>query len=354
MPDEPIETQKRKIEHIEIVLNKDTQYRNKTTMLEQVEVVPNGRSIDPENVDTSVELLGKKISAPLFVSGMTGGHASTLEINKSIAIGASKANIPMGLGSQRAMLENPDLAYTYEVKKFANVVLIGNIGAGKLQKYSDGRIQSMLDSVKADMLAIHTNPGQESVQPEGDIDFRGAYERICEVAKRIKQPVLLKEVGNGISKEVARRFEGKIYGIDVQGAGGTTWIGVETYRSKGSYGKAFWDWGIPTALSVLEVKSVFSGHVWASGGIRSPSDVLKSIAIGADLCGLAQPVLVSQNKKGAAGVYELIEGMIDGLRTSMARLGFGSIEELRKAKVRLGWPLAELTEQRGIVINNLE
>ncbi|MCL5115303.1 MAG: alpha-hydroxy-acid oxidizing protein, partial [Candidatus Marsarchaeota archaeon] len=161
MPDEPIETQKRKMEHIEIILNKDTQYRNKTTMLEYVEVVPNGRSIDPENVDTSTELLGRKISGPLFVSGMTGGPAGTLEINRNIAMGVSKANIPMGLGSQRAMLENPDLTYTYEVKKFADIVLLGNIGAGQLLKYRNDRIQSMLDSVKADMLAIHTNPGQD-------------------------------------------------------------------------------------------------------------------------------------------------------------------------------------------------
>ncbi|MCL5099547.1 MAG: type 2 isopentenyl-diphosphate Delta-isomerase [Candidatus Marsarchaeota archaeon] len=353
MPDEPIETQKRKVEHIDIVLNKDTQYRNKTTMLEYIEVIPKGKRINIDDVDTSMELIGKRISAPLFISGMTGGPAATLEINKNIAIGASRAGIPMGLGSQRAMLEDPNLKFTYEVKKFADLILIGNIGAEKLRKYTDDRIQEMLDDVKADMLAIHTNPGQESVQPEGNVDFKGAYERICEVAKSVRQPTLLKEVGNGISKEVAKRFEGKIYGIDVQGAGGTTWIGVETYRSKGAYGKAFWDWGIPTALSVLEVKSVFSGHVWASGGIRSASDVLKSVALGADMCGIAKPALVSQNKGGADEVYRFISSIAEGLRDSMAQLGFSSIDELRKAKIRLNGPLAKLAEQRELTIKNL-
>ncbi len=354
MPDEPLETQKRKIEHIEIVLNRDTQYHDKTTMLEHVEVIPFGGAIGAKDVDISTELVDRSISAPVFISGMTGGPAATFEINKSIAIGAAKASIPMGVGSQRAMVENRDLTFTYDVKKLAgDMVLLGNIGASKLLKYSPQVVQEALDAISADMLAIHTNPGQESVQPEGDIDFRGAYDKVCEVAKSIRQPAVLKEVGNGISKEVAAKFEGRIYGIDVQGAGGTTWIGVETYRSKGSYGKAFWDWGVPTALSVLEVKSVFSGHVWASGGIRSPVDVLKSIAIGAEMCGVAKPVLVSQNRGGAEEVYRFISTMKDGLKQEMARLGFSSLKELRTAKVRLGGRLGDLAEQRGLEIRNL-
>ncbi len=349
MPDGPTETQKRKIEHIEIVLNRDTQYHDKTTMLEYVEVMPAGGAVSVNDVDISTEVVGRGIEAPMFISGMTGGPSATFEINKNIAIGAAKAGIPMGVGSQRAMVENHDLAYTYAVKKLAgDMVLLGNIGASKLLSYSPQVVQEMLDAISADMLAVHTNPGQESVQPEGDIDFRGAYGRVCEVAKSIRQPTMLKEVGNGISKEVAAKFEGKIYGIDVQGAGGTTWIGVETYRSKGSYGKAFWDWGVPTALSVLEVRSVFSGHVWASGGIRSPADVLKSIAIGAEMCGVAKPVLVVQNRGGSDEVYRFIESMKGGLRQEMARLGYSSIKELRTAKVRIGGQLAELARQRGL------
>ncbi|MGC8538234.1 MAG: type 2 isopentenyl-diphosphate Delta-isomerase [Candidatus Micrarchaeia archaeon] len=347
MSGEQESTPQRKLEHIRIILNNDTQYHNKTTMLENVKVLPYGPSLDPDNVDISTTLIGKHINAPLFISGMTGGPAATLKINEDIAIAASKAGIPMGVGSQRAMVESPDMSFTYDMKRFAkNLFLIGNIGASELLKYDKDRIQNMLDSINADMLALHTNPGQESVQPEGNINFKGVYQKICELSGGIKQPVIVKEVGNGISKEVARKLNGKVQWIDTQGAGGTTWIGVETYRSKGSYGKAFWDWGVPTALSVLEVRSVFSGHVWASGGIRTPADIVKALALGAEMCGMAKPILVNENKEGSEGVYRFIASTIAGVKAEMAKLGFNSIGELKSAKVEIGGRLKDLTEQR--------
>lgn len=353
LPDESKETQDRKIQHIDIILNKDTQYRGKTTMFEHIEVLPNEKPVDKSKVDITTTLLGKKLGAPIFVSGMTGGHPATLEINRNIALGISKLNIPMGVGSQRAMIEKKDLACSYDVKKFAkDIILIGNMGGTRLLKYGNEEIQEMLDSIDADMLALHTNPGQESVQPEGDIDFRGVYERVCDLAKSIRQPVILKEVGNGISLEVARKMRGKVFAVDVQGAGGTTWIGVETYRSKGSYGQAFWDWGIPTALSVIESKEGFKGPVWASGGIRSADDIIKAIAIGAEMCGMAEPVLVAQNRGGADGVYKFLSSMIDEASTRMGMLGFGSIDELKRAKVKIGEPLSSLIKQRGIKLDS--
>ncbi len=351
MPDEAVarETQDRKMQHINIIINEDTQYKEKTTMLELVDIKPKKGKIDPNSVDIEASLVGKKISSPIFISGMTGGHPVAMEINKNIAIAASKLKIPMGVGSQRAMLENEALAYTYDVKKFASpLILIGNMGANRLPKYDNKRIQKMLDSVKADIIAIHTNPGQESVQPEGDIDFRGVYERIVDLAKSIKQPVIVKEVGNGISKEIAKMFNKKVFAIDVQGAGGTTWIGVETFRSKGSYGNAFWDWGIPTALSVLEAKSEFKGQVWSSGGIRNPIDIVKSIAIGADMCGIAKPVIVAERKGGSEGVYNFMNDMINGVKNEMAALGFSSIKELKNAKISFKEPLKSILKDRKI------
>lgn len=354
MPDESRETQQRKIEHIDIALHKDTEYHNKTTLFECIEVLPSGGSIKQGGVDISTTLLGRKVGAPLFVSGMTGGHALTFEINKNIATAVSKVNIPMGVGSQRAMVENKDLTFSYDVKKVASsIILIGNIGASRLLKYDNSKIQDMLDAINADMLAVHTNPGQESVQPEGDIDFSGVYERICEVADEIRQPTILKEVGNGISKEVAKKINGKVSIIDVQGAGGTTWIGIEVYRSKGGYGRTFWDWGIPTALSVLESKSVFQGPVWASGGIRTPLDILKALAIGAEMCGMAKPILISENKGGAEGVYKFLTDMMNGLKDEMGRFGFSTIDELKNAKVRIRGPLADLLKQRRIRVGNV-
>jgi isopentenyl-diphosphate delta-isomerase len=351
MPDEKEAkaTEDRKIQHINIILTKETQYREKTTMLECVRVEPHGGAISSKEVDLSVAILGRKIAAPLFVSGMTGGHPVTFQINKNIAEAASKLGIPMGVGSQRAMAENQSLSYTYNVKKYSpNITLIGNIGASKLPAYTNEQIKGILDYIKADMLAIHTNPGQESVQPEGDLDFRGILKRIKGLKPDITQSIILKEVGNGISKEVASALNGAVDAIDVQGAGGTTWIGVETYRSKGSYGEAFWDWGIPTALSVLECRSTFKGPVFSSGGIRSASDIIKSIAIGASACGIAKPVIMAERKGGAEGVYLSIKGLLDGVKDGMAEMGFENIEQLRNAKVSFSEPLSSVLKQRGI------
>jgi isopentenyl-diphosphate Delta-isomerase len=349
MTDEAGQTKNRKLEHINIVLTKETQYRKKTTMFEFVDLAPSKRKVDPSEVDIGTSLIGKRISAPLFVSGMTGGHPKALEINKDIAIAASDVGIPMGLGSQRAMIEDKSLTYTYDVKKFApDLILIGNIGASKLTTYSTKVIQEMLDSVKADILAVHTNPGQESVQPEGDISFIGVLERITEAAATIKQPLIVKEVGNGISKEVAAMLDGKVYGIDIQGAGGTTWIGIELYRSREDHRSVLWDWGMPTALSLIESKSAFHGPVWASGGIRDAKQVAKALALGADMCGMAQPVIASQARGGISGVTTYLNGMIGDLKKEMAGLGVRSIPELRKLDISFRDPLADILKQRGI------
>ncbi|HUC39029.1 MAG TPA: type 2 isopentenyl-diphosphate Delta-isomerase, partial [Candidatus Acidoferrum sp.] len=339
----------RKIEHIKIIVESNTQYKKKTTMLEFVEVTPNGGAIDQKRVDIEGELIGNPVSAPIFISGMTGGHPATFEINKDIAIAAARLNIPMGVGSQRAMIEKKDLLYTYDVKKFAKeLILIGNIGASKLLVYDDSTIQKTMDLIGADLVAIHTNPGQESIQPEGDMDFRGVVKRIAEVARSIRQPVIVKEVGNGISKEVAAMLSKKIYAIDVQGAGGTTWIGVETYRNRSKYGNAFWEWGIPTALSVIESKSAFDGPVWASGGIRTPSDIVKALAIGADRCGMAKPVISAERSGGSEGAYKFLDNMITGIRREMGALGFSSLKELSKAKVVFKEPLKSVLKERGL------
>ncbi|MGC8651969.1 MAG: type 2 isopentenyl-diphosphate Delta-isomerase [Candidatus Micrarchaeia archaeon] len=351
MNNEAAQTMDRKVQHIDIVANRQTQYRHKTTLFECIEVLPYGGAVKESDVNLGTEYLHKEIEAPIAVSGMTGGHDALFKINRDIADAVSKLGVPMGVGSQRAMIENPRLAYTYDVKRGIgrrNMLLIGNIGASKLAVYEDKRIKEALEAISADAIAVHTNPGQESVQPEGDIDFRGAYERICELARSIDRPVILKEVGNGISKDVAKRFRGRIYAIDVQGAGGTTWIGIETYRSKSKEGLVFWDWGIPTALSTMEVLSVFDGPVIASGGIRSSEDIIKGVALGAQLCSMAEPVLKAELRGGAKGVYDYIKALEDELRSRMAELGFGSIEELRKARVLINEPLAGILRQRKV------
>ncbi len=351
---EAAQTMDRKVQHIEIVAKRRTQYVGKTTLFECVEVLPKGGALESSDVTLNTEYLSKGIDAPIAISGMTGGHDALFKINKNIGEAARRLNIPMGVGSQRAMIENPRLAYTYDVKKATgsnDMLLIGNIGASKLVVYENERISKALEAISADAIAVHTNPGQESVQPEGDIDFRGAYERICELAKGIDEPVILKEVGNGISKDVAMRFRNKIYAIDVQGAGGTTWIGIETYRSKSKEGLVFWDWGIQTALSTIEVLSAFNGPVISSGGIRSSTDILKGIALGAQLCSMAEPVLKAELHNGAKGVYDYIEALEEGLRSRMAELGFSNVDELRKARVLIREPLASILRQRRVKLN---
>lgn len=319
--------EKRKEEHVKRVLDGDTQY-TKSAGFESIEFVHNSLpEIDFNEVNLSVEFLGKKLNAPLMIVGMTGGFKQAGKINKGLAKAAEKYGLAFGLGSQRAMLRNKK-DESYGVREVApNIPIIGNIGAVQLKEYPIEDIKWLVESVDADGLALHLNPLQEIIQPEGDTDFSGVLDKIKELCKELKVPVIGKETGAGISREVALKLKkaGVKY-LDVSGRGGTSWSKVEYLR--GGKVPGFENWGISTLESVLECKGILP--LIASGGVRSGIDVAKSIALGAELGGAAYPFLKAF-KEG--NLDEEIEKWIKQIQICAFLTGSENIAELKKARM---------------------
>ncbi|MEM4662967.1 MAG: type 2 isopentenyl-diphosphate Delta-isomerase [Candidatus Diapherotrites archaeon] len=329
----------RKREHLEIALKQDVSFRRKTTWLEKVMLEYSALpEIDLDDVNLETEFLGKKLKAPLMVSGMVGGIEEAKQINKDIAKACESLGIAFGVGSQRAMLENPNLKHTYYVRDVAPTILVaGNIGATQLKNYSVEQIESALEAIGADALAVHINAAQEAIQPDGTPNFRSCLKSIDEISKRLKKPVYVKEVGHGISFEVAQKLaKTRIKAIDVQGAGGTSWTAIEYLRSKNYFGEPFWDFGIPTATSIVECRKAFKGPIIGSGGVRSGVDAVKCFVLGANIAGIALPVLKAQNQGGYKGVENYLKKIIDEIRVALFLMGAKSPSEaLGKGRLQL-------------------
>jgi isopentenyl-diphosphate delta-isomerase len=326
-------TQGRKMDHIRICLEKDVEFR-KSNGFENYEFEHHALpEVDFENIDCSCEFLGKKFRYPLIITGITGGTDLSGKINKNLAMACESLGIGMGLGSQRAMLENPDLAYTYQIRHLApSVLILGNIGATQLRDYEIDRIILLIEDVRADGLAIHLNPAQEISQEEGDSKWKGILKEIQKLTRSVKFPVIAKEIGCGISGDIAKQLVGSgINAIDVSGAGGTSWIRVESYRSKKRMGN-FLEWGIPTASALKDVLAKVKVPVIASGGIRTGLDVAKAICMGASLAGFALPVLKPATQSWEK-VKNEIENIIFELKVCMFLVGANNLKELRKVKL---------------------
>ena len=331
------QTQNRKIEHLQIGIKENVQFKEKTTGLEKLsfkntdlkyKTLP---EIDKKNINLKTTFLGKKFKAPLMVEAITGGVKESTKINKDIATACEELGIGMGLGSQRAMIEDHLLKDTYFVRNVApSIFLAGNIGVTELGKYSRQKIEEAIDAVEADALAIHINAAQAAMQPEKETDFKDRLKEIEKIAKQFKKPVYVKEVGHGIGFETAKAIaKTGVKAIDVGGAGGTSWTAIDSKRGNKSIGKTFWDIGIPTAESIVQCRKAFKGKIIASGGIRTGLDCAKAIALGADLCGLALPVLKAQEKGGSQRVKELLEKMIEELRIAMFLTGAEDFKQLK-------------------------
>jgi len=347
----------RKLEHLLVCNYCDVGYK-KGTLFSDVELIHSGVSrCDLEDIDTSIELFGKKLGAPLIVAAITGGHSKAKEVNKNIAIAVEELNLGMGVGSQRAAIMHDNLIDTYSVvRDHTSSLILGNLGA--VNFVEDGwdveTIKKSAEMIDADAMAIHFNPLQEAIQPEGDVNFKG-MEVIKELIADYKKtygslPFVAKQVGEGFSKEDAVFLKNLGFdSIDVGGSGGTSWAAVEMYRIKDeemrSFSEQFVNWGIPTAASVMEVRSVFNGPVIATGGIRSGIDIAKSIVIGADCCGTALPILKAA-LKSSDEVVKVLERMIKELKTSMFLVGSSNIEELKKTSYVLKDDLREWVSQR--------
>ncbi|MHA2380188.1 MAG: type 2 isopentenyl-diphosphate Delta-isomerase [Candidatus Thorarchaeota archaeon] len=339
-------TRRRKIEHIEICLEEDVQTRV-STMLEHVNFIHNALpEIDKDKIDLTTNFLGLRANAPLVIAAMTGGHPKTYDINRKLAEAAEMLRIPIGVGSQRAAVEDPSLADTFRVvrEKAPSVPVIANIGATHVKA-----APSAIEMIDADILAIHLNPLQEAVQPEGDCNSEGALDNIAAMVDSVDIPVIVKETGAGISGDVAQALEGiGVTGVDVGGVGGTSWSAVEYFRAtredddlKAQLGLDFWSWGIPTALSVIMVRDATDLEVIATGGIRTGLDVAKSLALGAMSAGVAHPLLKPAVLGSPLDVIVQMERMLEGLRVAMYLTGCSTVDELSDRPLLLGGPLIE-------------
>jgi isopentenyl-diphosphate delta-isomerase len=325
--------------------------RTATTWLEHVHLVHQALpELDYGSVDLTTTFAGHSFGAPLFITGMTGGTPEAARINRAIAAAAGKCGAGFGLGSMRAMLENPELADTYRVRDCApGLFVAGNIGGTQLLRYDVDRIGRAVEAVGADALCVHLNPAQELVQPEGDRDFRQVVDAIGRVVRDLKKPVIVKETGAGMSREVVTRLAGVGVGyVDVAGVGGTSWVGVETMRQGGEADPemmAFWDWGLPTAAAIGEAAGC-GVEIIASGGVRTGLDAARALAMGATLAGVAAPILNAYFSGGQAGCERAMNKMIDGIRMAVSLTGSGSIERLKQTPRVITGPLLDWMRQR--------
>lgn len=329
-------TPARKADHIRINLEEDVR-SGLTTGLERYHFIHQALpELDLAAVDTRMEWFGKTLAAPLLISSMTGGTDAAREINRTLAAAAQQTGIAMGLGSQRAAVEAPALAPTFQVRDVApDILLFANLGAVQFNYgYGVDECRRAVEMIGADALILHLNALQEAVQPEGDSNFSGLLRKIEAVCRALPVPVVGKEVGWGISEQAARQLASAgVAAIDVAGAGGTSWSQVEMHRAKTESQKrvaaAFVDWGIPTADAIQNVRRAAPNlPVIASGGLRDGVEAAKCIALGASLCGLASPFLKAAAISPEA-TAEVIAELTRELRIAMFAAGAGSIAQLQ-------------------------
>lgn len=299
--------------------------------------------IDMAEVDPAVEFLGRRLAAPLLISSMTGGTEAAGVINRNLAAGAERTGIAVAVGSQRKALEDPAKADTFRVRDLAPTIpLLANLGAVQLN-YGMGvrECRQVVDMIQADALILHLNPLQEAIQPEGQCDFSGLLPKIGEVVRGVGVPVVVKEIGCGLSGQTARALADQgVRILDTAGVGGTSWARIEAQRAGDvEIGELFAGWGIPTPQSVREVQEVLrqvsGGTVIASGGIRNGIDAAKAIALGADLVGMAYPFLAAATES-AERVADKVRRVVQELRICMFCLGVKTVAELKKVALRKG------------------
>ena len=330
---------KRKEEHLRISLQQDVQFDKVTTGLEDCYFVHQALpEVNIADIDLSLTLFGKRLQAPLIISPMVGGIESARRINRNLAQAAQAMGLAMGVGSQRTAIEDPGAAYTYQVRDVApDILLFANLGAVQLNYgYGVATCRQAIEMIEADALILHLNPLQEALQHDGNTDFTGLLRKIEQVCHELEVPVIVKEVGWGISERVARRLaEAGVAGIDVAGAGGTSWSEVERRRapeeSRERIAAAFASWGIPTAESIKMARcGAPKTKLIASGGIRTGLDVAKAIALGADVAGIAIPLLKAADSSADA-VTAAMQEVVEELRISMFCLGAASLKELKNS-----------------------
>jgi isopentenyl-diphosphate delta-isomerase len=341
-------TASRKQEHVDFAVVKDVAFRLKTSGFDRWEFVHNALpELDYSEIDCSVSFLGKTLSSPFIISSMTGGYREAIAINRQLAEVCQEKKLAMGVGSQRQAMEDTRFHRSYTIVREVakDIPIIGNIGAAEIAHLEDASsIIRLAELIDANAFAVHLNPLQELLQPEGSPDFKGVLTGIEKLVRQLKIPIIVKEVGAGISASVARRLlEVGVSIIDVAGAGGTSWAGVEILRrsrsTKNDFAGNFWDWGIPTVDAVRQVCSLKREHpslvVIASGGVRHGLDVAKAIAFGADLGASARPMLQALKAGGTKRLIGLIENIEMELKGAMFLTGSRTLRDLQQQQLLL-------------------
>jgi isopentenyl-diphosphate Delta-isomerase len=337
--DDPTALVRRKLHHLQACLEGPVGYETRTAGFERLDLPYRALpELDLDEIDTSVTFLGRRLRAPLLIGAMTGGAERARVVNRNLATAAQRLGVGLMLGSQRVMLEEPEARASFEVRDAApDVLLVGNLGAAQLLRgYGAAEARRALVEVGADALAFHVNPLQEALQPGGDVRWRGVAARLAEVVPEVGAPVLLKEVGHGISGAVARSVAGVGFAaIDVAGAGGTSWARVEALLRDGEVRRPdLVEWGIPTVDALREVAEALPGTpLVASGGVRSGLDVAKSIALGARVAAIARPLLAPA-LVSAEAVEGALRVVLDELRLVMQLVGARDVAALSATSCR--------------------
>jgi len=337
----------RKLEHLQLCTTRDVEYRHKKTGFEDIELIHKALpQINKEKINIKTKFLEKQLDAPFIITGITGGHPAALAVNRELARAAEQMKIGMGMGSQRAAVENPELESTYTIirEEAPSTFIMGNIGAPQAE-YAE-KAAAMMD---LDAMAIHLNSLQEAIQPEGDVDATNYLDFIETASKNIDIPVIVKETGAGINRDDAIALEeAGTAAIDIAGSGGTSWAAVETYRSQDpSMGDLFWDWGIPTAASTVEVSESVEIPIISSGGIRTGLDAAKALALGANAIGIALPLL-KEAYQGHEAVVLKLKKFMEELKVAMFLVGASDISQLQNSDLVIQGKTREWLSQRGI------
>ncbi|RXA21405.1 type 2 isopentenyl-diphosphate Delta-isomerase [Methanosarcina sp. MSH10X1] len=353
-------TSKRKIEHLKLCAESPVESRKVRAGFEDVTLIHRALpELDMDKLDLSIDFLGKRLQAPFLFASITGGHPDTIPVNAALATAAEELGVGIGVGSQRAAIDDPAQEESFRIvrEKAPNAFVYGNVGAAQIREYGVDGVEKLIEMIDADALAIHLNFLQEAIQPEGDRDATGCLDMIKEICSVLGTPVIIKETGAGISREDALLLQkAGVSAIDVGGAGGTSWAGVEVYRAKESgdsasehLGELFWDFGIPTVASIVE--SRVSLPIIATGGIRTGIDIAKSIALGASAASAALP-FVGPALEGKESVVRVLSRMLEEFRVAMFLCGCKNIRDLHNAPVVVtGWTL-EYLGQRGFNVKD--
>lgn len=349
------DTLRRKDSHLDLAFTRDVEGTGRGTLLDCVHLLHEALpELAAAELDTSVTFLGKRLRLPLLLTGMTGGTPRGQRVNLDLARAAGEAGCAIGVGSQRAMVEHPDRRATFELRAAApEAAILGNVGLRLAMELGPAGVRGLMEAIGADGMAVHLNVGQEMIQPEGDRDFCGGVPILEALARELGERLVVKETGCGISPALAVRLADLgVRHIDVSGAGGTSWIRVESLRAEGAQarlGAEYSGWGIPTAVCVAGAVRALRGRagVTASGGIRTGLDAARAIALGADLVGMALPIFRAQASGGAEAVREALGDIANSLRLAMLLTGSRNLEALRRAPRVVDGPLATWLGQVG-------